>query len=104
MTFILIALVALYIIYRVMSSRNDRHAQNMGVEEQVAEVRNVEPNVYADAARKIGSGALESARLATDNAKTVVSQVQRDAKIARLEALMSDEELMEALKTKLKSE
>lgn len=103
---IVIGLIVLFILYRVMQSRNDTQAQNMGVEtNEVKEaVVPVSDNVYVKAARDIGSGALESAKMAVDNTREVTSQVKRDAKVARLEALMADEELMEALKTKLKSE
>lgn len=100
---ILLIVFIAYVIYRVGNSFGARKVAEH-VEEQVSEIVEKAPRFepYADAARKIGSGALDAAKLATDNAKDVVADVQREKKLEKLQALLEDEELLAELKSRVK--
>lgn len=101
---IIVVLVALYLWSKQKNTKNIAQAEAMGIDVETVEEAVVPKleNAYAKAARDIGVGALDAARLAKDNAKTVVSEVQREQKLNKLQMLLEDEELLTALKSRVK--
>lgn len=105
MVLLILMLFMLYIVYRIGSSFGGRKvAEN--TTEQVEEATTKTPRFntapYSDAARKIADGALDAARLAGENARDVVAEVQREQKLAKLQSLLEDEELLNELKNRVK--
>lgn len=103
---IVLSLFIIYLWTRQRSVLNAQKAEKLGVDIETVEeaVIPTSKSVYVKAAKDIGSGALDSARLAIDNTRQVVGEVKKDAKIAKLEALLGDDELMAGLKAKLAQE